>query len=55
MQDMVDVVRPHLVGVQDQGWKFMSCSHCQELVADCLTNQKPGQQVGPSLDNDYNS
>ena len=50
----------------DLGWKFMSCSHCQELgqqaswlLIGCTrvntTNQKPGQQVDPTLDNDYNS
>ena len=48
------------------GWKFMSCSHCQELgqqaswlVIGCTrvnnSNQKPGQQVDPALDFDSNS
>ena len=52
----------------DQGWKFMSCSHCQELgqkaswllicctrVNIGTTNQKPVQQVDQTLDKDYNS
>ena len=49
-----------------QGWKFMSCSHCQKLgqqaswlLIGCtrVKNQswKPGQQADPTLDHDYNS
>ena len=43
-----------------QGWKFMSCSHCQKLcqqasvswlaAQEWTTNQKPGQQVYLTLD-----
>ena len=46
-----------------QGWKFMSSSHCQELgqqaswllIGYTTTNQKLGQQVDTTIDNDYNS
>ena len=55
------------VEVDGQGWKFMSCSHCQELCkspnlasywlykGEVTTNQKPGQQVDPTLDDDSDS
>ena len=58
----VDAARP---SVMHQGWKFMIYSHCQELgqqanwlliiaTHEKATSQKPGQEVDPTLDNDYN-
>ena len=62
LQELVkgDHERLHL----PQGWKFMSCSHCQEWGQQVATNwlhksEQPircqSQQVDPTLDNDYNS
>ena len=44
-----------------QGWKFMSCSFCQELAPDWLhkseqlKSEAMGQQVDQTLDNDYHT
>ena len=52
-------------GVPPLGWKLLSCSQCQKLgkkanlfllaAQELTTNQKPGQQIDPTLPNDYNS
>ena len=54
--------RPSYSVLAPQGWKFISCSHCQELdqqtswlLIGCITNQMAGQQVDPILDPDSNS
>ena len=57
--------RDHGAGGGRQGWKFMSCSQCQELgqlishgfwlvVHSCADQSEVSLLVDPTLDNDYN-
>ena len=66
-QELVDVIAAVQQMRTNQGWKFISCSHCQELGQDLLTwlrigccyiscsQSGAGLLADTNLDNGYNS